>query len=66
MESQKENRMIMSVAENLDLCEWLLEQGLSLPECACILCEMECGQTFAMSLSRVFKRRILNGEKLHD
>jgi hypothetical protein len=66
MESKEKDRMILSIAENLDLCEWLIERGLGLDECACVLCEMECGDTFALALARVFQRREKLKEKLHE
>lgn len=66
MESKEKDRMILSIAENLDLCEWLMERGLGLGECACVLCELECGDTFALALARVFQRREKLKEKLDE
>ncbi len=66
MEKQEKNNMILSITENLDLCEWLMERGLGLGECACVLCELECGDTFALALARVFSRRKQIAEKMHE
>jgi hypothetical protein len=66
MESKEKDRMILSITENLDLCEWLMERGLGLGECACVLCELECGDTFALALARVFTRRKQLAEKMHE
>ncbi len=66
MEKQEKNSMILSVEESLDLCDWLLERGIELDECACILCELNCGETFALSLLRVFNRRKEKMEKQND
>ena len=66
MEIQKEDRMILTIEENLSVCEWLMERGLGLGECACLLCEMECGETFALALRRVFLRRQQYKEKIDE
>lgn len=58
--------MILPIEENLSLCDWLLDNGLGLGECACILCEMECGDTFALALMRVFIRRKQIKEQLDE
>lgn len=66
MEKQEKGHMILSITENLDLCDWLMERGLGLGECACILCELECGSTFALALARVFQRRKHLAEEIHE
>jgi len=66
MERQEKDRMILTVEQNIELCDWMLARGLALGECACVLCEMECGDTFALALARVFKRRQQLAEKIHD
>ena len=66
MEKQEKNRMILSITENLELCEWLMERGLVHDECACILCELECGDTFALALARIFTRRKQLAEIIHE
>lgn len=49
--------MILTVEENMHICDWLLERGLGLGECACMLGDMECGDTFALALLKVFLAR---------
>lgn len=66
MEKQEKDHMILSIEESLDLCDWLLERGIGLGECACVLCELNCGETFALSLMRVFIRRKELQEKIND
>jgi hypothetical protein len=49
--------MILTVEENMHICDWLLERGIGLGECACMLGDMECGDTFALALLKVFLAR---------
>lgn len=55
--------MIINVEESKCLCEWLLQRGLGIGECAQFLANMECGDTFAVALMKVFNKR---KEKLEE
>lgn len=48
---------IATLQQNLDLCEWLIENGLDLEECAFLIGDLECGDTFPLALLKVFKNR---------
>ncbi len=58
--------MYLTLEENLKLCDWLLEKGLGIGECACLLCDLESGDTFALALLKVFHERKLNLDSIHD
>jgi hypothetical protein len=58
--------MIFEVEEAQKLCDWMLDRGLGLGECAYMLSHMECGDTFALALFKVFKNRELKTERLHE
>jgi hypothetical protein len=58
--------MTLTIEESLTVCTWLMERGLGLEECACILCDMECGDTFALSLIKVFLKREQYKEKVDE
>jgi len=57
--------MILDVEESKELCDWLMERGLGLGETAHFLCDLGCGDTFAIALMKVFKHRQNLMEKLH-
>ena len=57
--------MILSIEESQNLCEWLLDRGLGLGECACVLGDLECGDSFALALLKVFHERKLKMESIH-
>lgn len=48
------------------LIEWLLEKGLELSEAAKVLTDMECDDSLAMALRKVFLHRELVLERLTD
>lgn len=49
--------MILDIKESQELCDWLLQRGLALSECADLLMNLGCGDTFAMALFKVFLKR---------
>lgn len=49
--------MIFEIEEAKSHCDWLLDRGLGLGECANVLCDMQCGDTFSLALLKVFKHR---------
>ncbi len=51
------------IKEDLDLCEWLMINGLGLEESAWVLSDMKIGYSFAASLLNVFHERKLLLEK---
>lgn len=57
--------MILSISESQSLCEWLMERGLGLGECAAMLGDLECGDTFALALLKVFVDRRNKLEAIH-
>lgn len=65
MEKQKEGRMILDLEESLELCDWLLEKGIGLGEAAHVICDLACGDSFAIALLKVFKHRQLKLEEIH-
>lgn len=56
---------IISKEEAKELTEWLIEKGLGLGECAYMMCNMECGDTFALALLKVFNERKQKMEALN-
>lgn len=58
--------MILSIKESLDLCDWLLARGLGLGECAALLGDIECGDTFTLALLKVFVERSKKLEALNE
>lgn len=58
--------MIFHIEEAKTHCDWLLSRGLGLGECAHILADLECGDTFALALMKVFKNRQDQLEKIHE
>ncbi len=65
MEKQKGINMIMSWQENMEICEWLIEKGLSLEESALVIGDMEGGDTFAHSILKVFTHRKKKMEEIY-
>jgi hypothetical protein len=65
MERQEEG-MILDLKESQDLCDWLLQRGISLDEAACIIADISCGDTFCIALLKVFNHRKSNKEKIHE
>ena len=65
MEKQEDAMMIMSLQESMEVCEWLMERGLSLAESAWVLGDMDCGDTFSVSILKVFNHRQKILEELH-
>jgi hypothetical protein len=57
--------MILSISESQSLCEWLMDRGLGLGECAAMLVDLACGDTFAMALIKVFIDRKNKLEAIH-
>lgn len=66
MEEQEKDFMILSIEQNMHICDWLLERGLGLGECACVLGDLECGDTFALALLKVFMARRKRMEDMHE
>lgn len=58
--------MIMSIEASKDLMDWMVSRGLGLGEAARVLGWMECGDTFALALMRVFHSREQMLESLHE
>ncbi|MFI0477766.1 MAG: hypothetical protein ACH349_01385 [Candidatus Rhabdochlamydia sp.] len=58
--------MILSLPESLDLGDWLYKRGLGLGEVADVLCDIECGDTFALALKKAFFNRKKTMEKVDE
>lgn len=58
--------IVLDLKESQELCDWLLERGVSLDEAACVLGDLTCGDTFGIALLKVFKHRKLNLEKRNE
>ncbi len=58
--------MIFDTEQAKSLCDWMLDRGLGLHECACVLSNIECGDTFVLALLKVFKNREIKMEKLNE
>lgn len=58
--------MILTIAENQSLCEWMIERGLGLGECSEVLSNLECGDTFPLALRKVFLERKYKLETIHQ
>jgi len=58
--------MRLEIDESIEICNWLLDNDLGLDECAHVLSDVECGDTFGLALLKVFKYRKLTMEKLHE
>lgn len=57
--------MHVSIEESQSLCDWLLDRGLELGECACVLGDLESGDSFALALLKVFYARKLKLESVN-
>ena len=57
--------MILDIDESKELCDWLMERGVGLGEAAHFLCDLGCGDSFAIALLKVFKQRQYNLEKIN-
>lgn len=57
--------MIFEIEEAKRHCDWLMEKGLGLGECATFLGNMDCGDTFSIALLKVFINRQDKLEKIH-
>ncbi len=57
--------MILDLRESQELCDWLMRRGLGLGECADLLCDLACGDSFCIALLKVFKNRQLKHEEIH-
>jgi hypothetical protein len=58
--------MILDLPQSQDLCDWLLQRGLGLGECAWVLADMQSGDSFALALLKVFETRKKQMEKVHE
>lgn len=58
--------MILDLEESKELCDWLLERGLGLGECAWVLADLAAGDSFAIALVKVFDQRKKNLEAIHE
>lgn len=58
--------MIFDPEEAKNHCDWLLDRGLGLHECAMFLADMELGDSFTLSLLKVFSERKNKMRKLYD
>ena len=58
--------MIFEIEEARKHCDWMLDIGLGLHECAYILSHMECGDTFTLAFLKAMKNREIKMEKLHE
>lgn len=66
MEKQEKHFMILTIEENMQMCDWLIQKGLCLAECATVLVNIECGNTFAFALSKVFIERTKKMEEMDE
>jgi len=57
--------MILDLDESKELCDWLMERGLGLGECAWVLADLACGDSFAIALIKVFNQRQKKLEAIH-
>lgn len=58
--------MMLDIKESQNLCDWLLERGLGLSECACVISHIECGDPFSLALLKVFIERKKMMEKIDE
>lgn len=58
--------MNLSLEESKELCDWLIERGLNLCECAWVMADIACGDTFSVALLKVYKQRRENLEALNE
>ena len=58
--------MILPNEECQQLCDWLIEKGLGLGECALFLSNIELGDSFALALLKVFIERKKQLEAIHE
>lgn len=49
--------MILDLKESKELCDWLLQRGITLSEAACVLGDLSTGDTLCIALLRVFNHR---------
>lgn len=49
--------MNLDLKESQDLCDWLLQRGITLSEAACVLGDLTAGDTFCLALLKVFNHR---------
>ena len=47
--------------QQLNICKWLTEKGLSLRECSDLMLYMKSGENFCQALSKIFSNRKKNG-----
>lgn len=58
METKKVELMDkMEISEARELCDWLVQKGLGMGECAHVITDLELGDSFGLALLKVFKRR---------
>lgn len=55
--------MILDLAESKELCDWLLDRGVTLGEAAYVLCNLACGDSLGIALLKMFKHRQLKQEE---
>lgn len=58
--------MIIELDDSIEIIDWLVEKGLGLGEAATCLCYYETGDSFALSLLKVFIDRKKQMEALHE
>ena len=58
--------MIMSIDGSRDVIDFLLEKGLTFSESVTVISNMECGDTFALAITRVFRERERLLESLNE
>ncbi len=56
----------MELNEAKELCDWLIDKGLGVGECADFLMSLGCGDTFAIALFKVFEDRKKIVEKIYE
>lgn len=49
--------MTLELEESKKLCDWLMERGLGLGECAWVLMDLASGDSLGQALHKVFKHR---------
>jgi hypothetical protein len=54
--------MILNLFDSIELCDWLVDKGLSLEEAAHVLIEITMGDPLSVALMKIFDKR--KGEKL--